>query len=156
MILVNLGELAGIVLLVYEILQSTENVQAQTYRDRSQIAHDFWLTVADSEYLAPIYEKMEAPNPDGAPVDLIDRYQNLSAGERGRVKFSQRALIRQFDNVQMQYEIGLITEDFYQNNILRGVRFYGRLWKKIIPGYGTESFNQAVERVLKEASQTAQ
>ena len=96
----NLGVIAGILLLVYELNQNREMTRAQTRNAIAQTLIDLQINEANSPELVEILLKVEA----GEPVTDIERY---------RYERTRTALFRYWENVHYQYRNGLYDDDEY-------------------------------------------
>ncbi len=144
-LIANLGVVISIGFLAYEISQNTNMMQAQIYSDRASVSGDFWTALADSEHLATIWREIRTSK------NNLEAIRQLSDEDLERYRLAHLALLRQFDNIQIQYEMGLISESYYQSQQLRGLRYFAPMWREMFKGnYGSPEFNAAIEQVLAE------
>ena len=99
-IFANVGVLVGILLLVYELNQNRQMMQAQTRNAIAETLVDMLYQRASSPELAELRAKQEAREPLTAAEEL--QYQDL-----------QGADWRYRENVSYQYRIGLYEVDEY-------------------------------------------
>ncbi len=94
----NLGVVAGIVLLVYELEQNREMMRAQTRNELSVQIVDLLSQVATSDELSSLLFRSES----GEPLN-----------DEEIVQFRHRALamLRYFENVHYQYRQGMYDEE---------------------------------------------
>jgi hypothetical protein len=94
----NLGVVAGIVLLVYELEQNREMMRAQTRNELSVQIVDLLSQVATSDELSSLLFRSES----GEPLN-----------DEEIVQFQARALamLRYFENVHYQYRQGMYDEE---------------------------------------------
>ena len=100
----NLGVVAGLVLLIIEIQQNTDMMEAQINQSRTETAISEQQAIYNSEFMPPILLKVQ----DG---------EQLSAEEMRRYHHYIRGFNRNMDNQLWQYRRGLLGE-----NIPRSVR----------------------------------
>jgi hypothetical protein len=96
-IFANLGVIAGILLLVYELSQNRDMMLAQT---RHEIASEFiglMTSVAENEQLAHLVRRGDAG--DELSIDQQYRYERFT-----------RAMFRYWEDVHYQYRLGLYDE----------------------------------------------
>ena len=96
-VLANLGVLAGILLLAYELNQNREMMQAQTRHDISSEFVGLMISVASDEQLANL-------------VRRGDLGEDLSPDEQYRYERYTRGMFRYWENVHYQYRLGLYDE----------------------------------------------
>ena len=99
-ILANLGVLIGILLLVYELAQNREMVQAQTRNSVAEMVVNLLALEAGDPGIAEIMVKLGSGRP-------------LTRGEMERFQVLQWAYWRYRENVHYQYRNGLYDEDEY-------------------------------------------
>ena len=93
----NIGVLFGIILLIVELDQNREAVQAQTRSNLSQGIVDQMSLVASNAQLASLRRRIDA----GEEATVDERYQ---------YQLFTRALVRYWENVHYQYRQGLYDE----------------------------------------------
>ena len=100
----NLGVVIGLALLVIEIQQNTDMMEAQINQSRTELAMSEQQATFNSEFMPPILVKVESG-------------EQLSAEEMFRYGPYFRAFNRNMDNQLWQYDHG-----FLGNNIPRSMR----------------------------------
>jgi len=100
----NLGVIVGLVLLIIEIRQNTEMMQAQINQSRTEAAQSEQQAVFNSEYMPAIMVKR-------------DNREQLTDEELHRYQAYVRSFSRNMDNQLWQYNQGLLGE-----NIPRSIR----------------------------------
>ena len=93
----NIGVLIGIILLIVELDQNREAVQAQTRADLSQGIVDLMGLVASNDELASIRRR-------------IDLGEVATEDEQYRYDLITRAFVRYWENVHYQYRQGLYDD----------------------------------------------
>ena len=93
----NIGVLVGIILLIVELDQNHEAVQAQTRSNLSQGIVDHLSMIASNEQLASLRRRIDA----GEEATVDERYQYEAI---------TRALVRYWENVHYQYRQGLYDD----------------------------------------------
>ena len=96
-ILANVGVIAGIVFLLFELQQNREMMRAQTRNELSMGIVDFLTVVADNGELASLRRR-------------ADRAEELTEEEMYRYQILTRALFRYWENVHYQYRLGSYDE----------------------------------------------
>ena len=122
----NTGVLIGIILLLVELDQNRDLVQAQIHQGRS----DTWVANrfarADSEFVAPIIEKIYAA---GWPDDM-SATDGLTPIELRRLHDVFSAFAGDYDNLYYQYEQGYLDEEFFRHRIEPSIRTMAPWWEK--------------------------
>ena len=93
----NVGVLIGIILLIVELDQNREAIQAQTRSNLSQGIVDHLSLIASNSQLASLRRRIDAG--EKATVNEQYQYQELT-----------RALVRYWENVHYQYRQGLYDD----------------------------------------------
>jgi hypothetical protein len=93
----NIGVLVGIILLIVELDQNREAVQAQTRAALSQGIVDHMSLIAGNAELANLRRR-------------IDGGENATEDEQYRYELITRALVRYWENVHYQYRQGLYDD----------------------------------------------
>ena len=99
-IVANIGVIAGILLLAYELSQNRGMTRAQTRNAIAQTLIDLQINEANSPELVEILLKVDA----GEPITAVERY---------RYERTRTALFRYWENVHYQYRNGLYDDDEY-------------------------------------------
>ena len=93
-IIASIGVLLGIILLVYELNQNRQMIQAQTRTTIAEGITDYMVTIFSDEELASLFSRGDAG-------------EELSRNERIQYSGLRIALNRYFENVHYQYRNGL-------------------------------------------------
>lgn len=93
----NIGVLVGIILLIVELDQNREAVQAQTRANLSQGIVDYLGLVAGNAQLASLRRRIDSG--EEATIDEQYQYETIT-----------RALVRYWENVHYQYRQGLYDD----------------------------------------------
>ena len=96
-VLANLGVLAGILLVVFELNQNREMMRAQTRHDISSEFVGIMISVANNEQLANLIRRG-------------DLGEELTFDEQYRYERYTRGMFRYWENVHYQYRLGLYDE----------------------------------------------
>jgi hypothetical protein len=141
----NIGVLIGIILLLVELDQNRDLARAQIHQDRS----DAWVASrfarADSEFVAPIMEKIYAA---GYPENM-KAMDDLTPVELWRMHDVFSAFAGDYDNLYFQYQQGYLDEDFYKNRIEPSIRSMAPWWEKL--GITAEhNLEKEIERMTEE------
>jgi hypothetical protein len=96
----NIGVLAGIVLLIFELSQNREMMRAQTRNEISDRLVDIQMTIASNPQLADVLYRARIG-------------EELSGGERTQFNQRNAALYRYWENVHYQYRLGLYDDSEY-------------------------------------------
>ena len=94
----NVGVLVGIILLIVELDQNREAVQAQTRSNLSQSIVDYMSLIASNSQLASLRRRIDGG--EEATVDEQYQYESIT-----------RALVRYWENVHYQYRQGLYDDE---------------------------------------------
>ncbi len=97
-ILANLGVLVGILLLVYELSQNRQMMQAQTRTALAESISDRLFAIYSDQNLAGLWARGSAG-------------EELSEAERNQFDGLRVAIYRYFENVHYQYRTGLYDEE---------------------------------------------
>ena len=100
----NLGVIVGLILLIIEIRQNTEMMQAQMNQSRTEAAQSEQQATYNSDYMPAIFVKR-------------DTGEQLSDEQLRRYEAYMRSFSRNMDNQLWQYDQGLLGE-----NIPRSIR----------------------------------
>ena len=100
----NLGVLAGLILLVVELGQNRELMQAQVRHDLSTVVHDHDMAIALSEQLSGVIRRGDAG-------------EELSPDEQWQFLLRNNALWRYWENVHYQNRVGLYDEVEFRSHL---------------------------------------
>ena len=144
----NIGVVIGLILLIVELNQNSNLVQAQIHQARSDNYESFMLDVADSELLLPAYEKFLAA---GGPSN-ISALDELDSTERERIRRYYQGRLGGYDNLYFQYKQGYLDEEFYESKIVGSIRRLYPIWLELglLEHGATPSFIDEMERILSD------
>ena len=147
--LANLGVLAGIVFLAFELQQNTEMTRAQITQSRADTAIALAQSYFESEYIPEIQQK-------------ISRGDELSGEEISRYLAFVRATLRNQDNNFQQYNQGLLGDytprnvTTVVNGLLVGDEAYAlALWQRGKGNY-SDDFVEFVDEVIRTSREQQQ
>ncbi len=143
----NIGVVIGLMLLLIEIDQNSDLVQAQIHQARSDAHVEFRNELANSELLLPVMLKFEAA---GGFADMT-AMDELSSTEARRIQESFAALHQDYDNLFYQYQQGYLDEEFYQHRVAYAIGVFAPWWQKLKLFEGKArrpSFNAEIERIM--------
>jgi len=126
-ILANLGVLAGIIFLAFEINQNTATMRTAAYQSRTDAVVDLYGLVAESEVLSSALAKMrwsrDFCNPDPSLIDDLTEQEEVVL-----VSFLRAQFFR-LDNATFQYEEGTLDPDYYERATLSVYAQYLPWWE---------------------------
>ena len=135
----------GLALLIIEINQNSNLVRAQIHQARSDAYVEHTFSLADSEFMAPAYNKFMLA---GGPAD-VSALDALDPIELARVRWFVLARMGDYDNLFYQYRNGYLDEEFYQSRVAPSSKRLGLLWKEFgLLKSATPSFAAEVDRLL--------
>ena len=123
----NIGVVLGLILLLIELDQNSDLVRAQIHQARSDAAVVRLEDQADTEYLAPILNK----------IQLLGGFRNLSSTddltpeELHRLRLFMQSRHADYDNLFYQYQQGYLDEEYYQFTLSGGIRIFSHWWDKL-------------------------
>ncbi len=144
----NLGVVIGLVLLIVEIGQNTEMMQAQINQMRADSAMNYQYAYFNSEYLPAIRQKIRSED-------------ELSDEEVGRYRSYFRAFNRNQDNNLWQYNQGYLGDNIPRSiegavrGIVGGSAFSIAIWDSQKLGY-TDEYVAFVEEAIADLRDQAQ
>ncbi len=118
-ILANLGVIAGIVFLAFEIRGATRATQAETLQTASALDQEFLLHVSSDLDISQLW------------ITYITAPETLSAEEKIQGGWLFAAIIRRLENVYIQNQLGALSEESWKS---RQALFVGMATS---PGYST-------------------
>jgi hypothetical protein len=137
----NIGVVAGIVFLGFEIQQTGDAINAQTYQTRAEGSRQQMMEIADSQLLAPLLSKVAAQGGFHAVVA-----EDLTEEEKQRLRSYGHAMRIALDNQQYQYERGFLDEDYYQSTFIPAIQQFAPLWTAFSGLPLRPSFEEVVQR----------
>ena len=127
----NVGVLAGIILLLVELDQNREAIQAQTRSSLSQGIVDHMSLIASNSQLASLRRRIDA----GEEATVNEHYQ---------YELITRAIVRYWENVHYQYRQGLYDEAEFTAH-RKAIRGYFAYSKAIVEFWCTNKFGMSPE-----------
>jgi hypothetical protein len=148
-ILANVGVIAGIAFLAYEIRLTRSALVGTTYQQRTTSVENWDFNIANSDNIArAIMNNAEA-------VANGDGFESLSEEDKFRLRSISVATFNRLDNYFYQYELGLISEEMYQHSFAAEMavqvpRFVemGTFDNPYVRGALRPSFQQEIEKYL--------
>jgi len=128
MLAANIGVLIGIVVVAVELNQTQIAMQGQASTMRSQMATDLVKSGLDVK----LYEL----------VEKLDSGQDLNTEELARGSMYTISVLRLFENLHYQHEIGVLDNEIWAAN-LRGLGNIcrGALFRSVFPRWGESTFS---------------
>jgi hypothetical protein len=136
-----IGVIATLIYLSKQIRHNSKTIQAQMYQARTQMSEDRYGDIADSQYLAPIYTKLESEHRPFDPARVCD----LTPEELTRLRLSEQRWLRGIDNAFHQHSLGFIPDDDFLDEIRRMVGRRYDLWKEIKVYSVRDAFREFIE-----------
>ncbi len=141
----NIGVVFGLILLLIELDQNSDLVRTQIHQARSDASVARMEGQADTEYLAPILNK----------IQLFGGFRNLSSAdeltpeELHRVRVFLQARHQDYDNLFYQYQQGYLDEEYYQFSVSNAIRVFSPWWDKlgVFENSRRPSFNAEIRRI---------
>lgn len=149
----NIGVLIGIFLLIVEIGQNNDLMQAQIEQSRSETLVDWRREVVGNERIAALLAKFEGSAAD-LTQEAIDR---LDPVELVQLRMLVSSDFYDFENLFSQYERGFVSEEYWLERIDPPIRERASSWKLLYPPdgpSGRKAFKDEVERILMEPEAT--
>jgi len=148
----NVGVLVGIFLLIIEIAQNNELMQAQIEQSRSETLVAWRREVVGNESIARLLAKVEGVG--GLTLGGLTRE---SIGQLNPVELVQlRMLVTSefydFENLYSQYERGFVSEEYWRERIVPTIRRRAVSWQLLYPPDGPiarRAFKDEVKRILQ-------
>ena len=103
----NLGIIISIIFLAYQISEANRVSNAQAYQSRAQMGAEIFWTLADSDHIGPIMDKVY--DDTGPKIDAVDR---LEPAEQFRLLMFERAAITLYENNLYQCQQGFLEPEF--------------------------------------------
>ena len=130
-ILANVGILAGLLLLAFELNQNHEMTQAQTRSEISRQITDFLSMVAGDDELASIMRRAQAA-------------EELTVDEEWQYFLLLSANVRFWENIHYQYRQGLFDEAEFEAErtgwrlVIQGNRVFAKYWCPTVEMYSID------------------
>ncbi len=103
----NAGIIISIIFLAFQISEANRVSSAQAYQTRAQMGAEITWTLADSDHIGPIMQRVYAGG--GPHVDVVD---SLQAEERFRLLMLERAALTLYENNLYQCDEGFLELEF--------------------------------------------
>ena len=114
------GIIASLILLGYEIRQTRTAIVGETYLSRAILSSESDMAVAHSDYLPNVLVKYKEQG-----------LESLSAEEFLRLGAFAAAAKTRIDAYLLQYEYGLLDEEWYQYRFEPGIRHWRPIWQEL-------------------------
>jgi len=142
-VVANIGVIAGIVFLGYELRQTQMAIQSQAFQARALDAMDWDLEMAKDENLRKIQYQLDSGEFDP---------NSLTEAERQVAFYLLDAARLDVDNEHYQYENGFLDPGFYNGVTVPMIKDYAPIWRDFGIGEGRPEFRREVDRILTDAS----
>tara|TARA_B100000959_G_scaffold221679_1_gene234490 strand:- start:60 stop:530 length:471 start_codon:yes stop_codon:yes gene_type:complete len=142
---VNVGVIAGIIFLAFELQQNTRMMQAQTRDSVTDKLSEFLMSVGSNEYASDIFFRRRAGEFEPGSEDSLNWNSFF---------FMAMSNMRMWENEWFQYQAGLFGEDEFaaRSSTWRTlIRFpgYRSAWQTTRNGY-ERSFKEFVDSMIEE------
>ena len=124
-LLANVGVIAGIVFLAVEIRQNNVLMTASAYQARSNDLMQMSAMVAESEVLSSALTKSRLNLCDADRFSL----DGLSGQERTVLRQYLAAQLFRLQNLDQQYQHGLLDDEYHQGAVLGTIQLYMPIWR---------------------------
>ena len=118
-IIANVGVIAGIVFVAFEVRQTRDAVLGATYLARASAQEEWGKWFAESDHVVHAANRW-------ADKDFFE----LSQEDRSRLLPTVEAAFHRMDGIYYQYELGLIPEDYYQTTFRGLMQVWVPRWKE--------------------------
>ncbi len=114
----NVGVVVGIIFLALEVRQTRDAVLGATYLARASAQEEWGKYIAESDHA----------------VEVIVRYgesdiSELSAVDQARLYSLVEAAFHRMDGIYYQYELGLLTDEYYESTFNNLMSVWVPRWK---------------------------
>jgi hypothetical protein len=153
-LLANVGVLVGIFLLIVEIDQNNELMQAQIEQSRSETLVAWRREIVGNENAARVMVLRE--NLLRSPQAALDQ---LGPSERMQLVNLILADFYDYENLFSQYERGLVGEEYWNERVVPAIQRRASSWQFLLPPdgpSGRRAFKDEVERILRESAGTSE
>ena len=162
--LANVGVVAGILILVFEVRQNNELTMAQIEQSRSELYLQWHQERVTGDYIAPLEVKIRQLRTEflngitGEVVaeDLEKRVSTILAQldpvEQVRAEAMVTRSYWDFEGLFFQYRRGLVSSSYWNDRIAPAIIRQAPQWKGVSGGSlpsGRPEFNEEVERLLR-------
>ena len=114
----NLGVIAGIVFFALEVRQTRDAVLGTTYLARASAQEEWGKYIADSDHVAKLITSYR--DSDFSELPSVDQTRLYSLVE---------AAFHRMDGIYYQYELGLLTDEYYETTFSRMMSVWVPRWK---------------------------
>ena len=139
----NLGVLAGILFLAYELQQTQASLRSEAYQSRSFQAYEFHWNMSERPGVNILFWDVVADP---------SKIESLTTEERSVITSIARMTMIDADNEHYQYQNGFLDEDFFQTITRADIRGFAPVWRKLGVYEYRPDFRELVEDVLNEAT----
>ena len=126
---------ASLIFLATEVRQNTTAMTAAAFQDRSEALQDLAVTVANSEVLSRI-DANYLIRPSTCADDDVSCYEidyeyieSLTPEDHRQYRHLLTAHAHRLRNLAVQYEYGLLTEDYYRGGVIGAIGVFMPRWK---------------------------
>ena len=141
----NIGVVFGLILLLVELDQNNDLVRAQIHQARADTQAARFENRADSEYVAPLLEKMQL----FGGIANLSSSDELTPEELYRLRAYLQGRHQDYDNLFYQYQQGYLDEEYYQFSVSNAIRVFSPWWDKleILENSRRPSFDAEIRRL---------
>jgi hypothetical protein len=149
---------ASLVVLALEVRQNTTALEAGAWQVRSDALMNLSLQIAGSRDLAEVQANL-LQRPEGCAEDdpscteiNATHVQSLNAIQHEQYRAYLRAHAFRLQNMVVQYEYGLLTDDYYERGVIGAIKMFTPRWRAFDVPQGmrlstyVEEFERRVER----------
>jgi len=140
-IVANIGVIAGIVFLGYEVRQTQTAMQSQAFQARALDAIAWNFEIVKDENLRKIQYQMDTGKFD--PSSLTEAELQIAWYLLDGIKVD-------VDNEHYQYENGFLDPGFYEGVTVPMIRHFAPIWRDLGIREGRPEFIREVDRILLE------
>ncbi len=137
----NIGVIAGIIFLGFELRQTQEAMKSQAFQARALDAISWSLDMAKDENLGRIHILIESGKLEPS---------SLTQSERQIAFFLLDGARLDVDNEHYQYENGFLDSGFYYGVTVPMIKHYAPIWRDFGIREGRPEFRREVDRVLTD------
>ena len=139
----NIGVIAGIIFLGFELRQTQKAMQSQAFQTRALDAISWSLDMAKEESLGRIHILIESGKLDPS---------SLTESEWQIAYFLLDGARLDVDNEHYQYENGFLDSGFYYGVTVPMIKHYAPIWRDFGIREGRPEFRREVDRILTDTS----
>jgi len=138
----NIGVIAGIIFLGFELRQTQKAMQSQAFQTRALDAISWSLDMAKDENLGKIHILLESGKFD--PNSLTESEWRIAF-------FLLDGARLDVDNEHYQYENGYLDSGFYYGVTVPMIKHYAPIWREFGIREGRPEFRREVDRILTDS-----